>query len=437
MLDQKSSFVRLAPMALACLGFGTALMACGSDDDGSDPGGTSAGGSTSTATNTGGGGNAGGQGGGGIACDEPGGAIPPLQLTEIASGLEYPLFVTSAPGDSSRLYVVEQNGRIQLIKNGALQSEPFLDISALVQQVEFQQDERGLLGLAFHPEFARNGRFFVYYNDDQGSALTLAEFSRQAGNPDTAEVTPVRTFFAVSDGLQGNHNGGMLVFGPDGFLYVGVGDGGGSGDPNNHGQNIDIKLAKILRVDVDNYPAPPPGNLVGGDPDIWDYGLRNPWRFSFDSCTGDLYIGDVGQDSREEVNVERPGQGNKNYGWSVMEGTFCFKPNQEPGCDDPGLTPPVTEFSHQTGDGCSINGGYVYRGNAIPALRGTYLYGDFCSNRVWTMIWKDGSLLSEGELSEDLSSTGMLQAMSSFGQDEAGEFYVVDLAGSVYKIEPE
>ncbi|MCC6554431.1 MAG: PQQ-dependent sugar dehydrogenase [Polyangiaceae bacterium] len=370
-------------------------------------------------------------------CDEPGGAIPPLKLTQIANGLDLPLFVTSEPGDAGRLYVVEQRGRIRLIKNGVLQPEPFLDISAIVQQVEYQQDERGLLGLAFHPDYAQNGRFFVYYNDDQGSALTLAEFSRSAGDPDTANGAPDRVFFTVTDGLQGNHNGGMLAFGPDGLLYVGIGDGGGSGDPNNHGQNINIKLGKILRVNVDTYPDPPPGNLPGGDPDIWDYGLRNPWRFSFDRCNGDLYIGDVGQNEFEEIDIERAGEGNKNYGWSVMEGTGCFKPAQAPGCDDPSLVPPVTEYTHSSNDGCSVNGGYVYRGSAIPALRGTYLYGDFCSNRIWSLVWKDGALLSEGELSQDLDSTGQLQAMSSFGEDAAGDLYVVDLAGSVYRIDPE
>jgi glucose/arabinose dehydrogenase len=447
MMNQKPSLSHLVPIALACLSVGAALNACGGDDGGSDPGGPGSGGSTSSSTNAGGNGSggigAGGNGNGGdggqgtIVCDEPGGAVPALKLTDVATGLELPLFVTSEPGDATRLYVIEQTGRIQLIKNGAVQPQPFLDISALTQQPEFQQDERGLLGLAFHPDYAQNGRFFIYYNSEQGSALTLAEFSRSQGDPDTANDTPERVFFTVPDGIQGNHNGGMLTFGPDGYLYVGIGDGGGMGDPNNHGQDIDIKLAKILRIDVDNYPAPPPGNLTGGDPDIWDYGLRNPWRFSFDTCTGDLYIGDVGQDSLEEVDVERAGQGNKDYGWSVMEGTSCFKANQAPGCDDPSLVPPVTEYSHQTGDGCSINGGYVYRGSAIPALRGTYLYGDFCSNRIWSLIWKNGAVMSEGELSEDLNSAGMLQAMSSFGEDAAGELYVVDLAGTVFRIDPE
>jgi len=446
MMHQNPSFSHVLAISLTCLGVGLNLNACSDDSGGSDPSGPGSGGSgAGTSTNTGGGtgtagGGTGGNGDGGngmIVCDEPGGAIPPLQLTEVASGLDLPLFVASSPGDTERLYVIEQNGRIQLIKNGTLQNDPFLDISAIVQQVAFSGDERGLLGLAFHPDYAQNGRFFVYYTDDQSNGLTLAEFSRSAGNPDAANGTPDRIFFSIEDGLQGNHNGGMLAFDPAGLLYIGVGDGGGSGDQNNHGQNIDLKLGKILRIDVDAYPTPPAGNLPGGDPDIWDYGLRNPWRFSFDSCTADLYIGDVGQGSLEEVDIERAGQGNKNYGWSVMEGTMCFKPAQPPGCDDPGLTPPVTEYSHQAGEGCSINGGYVYRGSAIPALRGTYIYGDYCSNRVWSLVWKNGNLMSEGELSEDLDSTNMIQAMSSFGQDAEGEIYVVDLAGTVYRIDAE
>ncbi|NUP08891.1 MAG: hypothetical protein HOW73_22820 [Polyangiaceae bacterium] len=361
--------------------------------------------------------------------------MPPLRLAEVAGGFEYPLFVTSEPADASRLYVVEQPGRIHLVEGGVAAPEPFLDISSFVQQIEYNQDERGLLGLAFHPDYAQNGRFFLYYVDSQADGLRLAEFSRSASDPNVAEPVPARVFFTITDGIQGNHNGGMLAFGPDGYLYIGVGDGGGSGDPDNHGQNTDIKLAKILRVDVDAYPTPPPGNLPGGDPDIWDYGLRNPWRFSFDTCTGDLYIGDVGQSMIEEIDVEPPGQGNRNYGWSVMEGTSCFKPGQAPGCDADSITLPVHEYDHN--QGCSINGGYVYRGSAIPALRGTYLYSDFCSNRIETLTWDAGVVTAQGDLTADLESTDVLLAHSSFGEDANGELYVVDYGGTVYRIEPE
>jgi glucose/arabinose dehydrogenase len=315
--------------------------------------------------------------------------------------------------------------------NGVVESTPFLDATALIAPPD-AAIEKGLLGLAFHPSFAQNGRFFVYYNAAQSNALTLVELARTPGDPDTASATPVRTFFSVVDGVQTNHNGGMLAFGPDGYLYVGVGDGGGAGDPNDYGQDLTVKLGKILRIDVDNYPAAPAGNVTGGDPDIWDYGLRNPWRFSFDRCKGDLYIGDVGQNTVEEIDVEPKGQGRRNYGWSVMEGSICFKPNQLPGCADPSLVPPTREYPHTAG--CSVNGGYVYRGSAIPALRGTYLYCDYCANHIWSFVWKDGAVVSAAEL--PVLGVETLVAPSSFGEDASGELYVVDLGGVVYRLDP-
>lgn len=406
-------------------GTGGAAVSSASGTGGMGAGGTSSGGS---------GGNGAG-GGGPIVCDEPGGAVPPLELTQVATGLDLPVFVTSEPADASRLYVVEQGGLIKLVKNGVLSAQPFLDATAIINDPDYAQDEKGLLGLAFHPNYGSNGRFFIYYNAAQGSALTLAEMTAMPGNPDLAQSQPVKVFFSVSQGVQTNHNGGMLAFGDDGFLYVGVGDGGGSGDPNNHGQNIDVKLGKILRVDVDNYPAAPAGNLQGGDPDIWDYGLRNPWRFSFDRCGGDLYIGDVGQSSREEIDVQPAGQGPRNYGWSVLEGTYCYKPNQQPGCNAATLYPPVKEYDHNSG-GCSVTGGYVYRGNAIPALRGAYLYADYCTREIRTLRWKAGTLSGESNLTADLQSTTLL-GISSFGEDASGELYVVDIGGTVYRIDPE
>jgi len=456
MMSTKLLFSRLALITLGSVGLTVALNACDGDggSGGGKPGGNGDGGSTSTGNNTGGGaGTGGGPGTGGngtggngtgggsaVVCDEPGGTIPALKLTEIATGLDLPIFVTSEPADANRLYVVEQTGAIRIIENGDLLGEPFLDVSDVIQAPSWAGDERGLLGLAFHPDYAQNGRFYIYYNRDPDNTIAIAEY-RRSSDPNAAEPGSADEIMVIEPTQEhphyGNHNGGMIAFGPDGYLYAGVGDGGSSGDPNNNGQNLDVRLGKILRIDVENPQTAPQGNVSGGDPFIWDFGLRNPWRFSFDSCKGDLYIGDVGQGSREEVDVEPAGQGNKNYGWSVMEGTFCFKDNQTPACDDPSLVPPVTEYSHQSNDGCSINGGYVYRGGAIPALRGTYFYGDYCTNRIWTFNWKDGMLEAEGELTNDLESTGMLQAMSSFGEDAAGELYVVDLAGTIFRIDPE
>lgn len=450
MMGPKLSFSRLVLITLGSVGLGLALNACDGDESGgdSDDGG---GASTTTSSNTGGAPGTGGNGNGGngtggngtgggsaVVCDEPGGAVPPLQLTEVAGGFNLPVFVTSEPADAGRLYVVEQGGQIWIVENGVTLNDPFLDVSGLIQGPEFQADERGLLGLAFHPDYAQNGQFYIYYNRDPENTIAIAEFKRSS-NPDVAEQagTEILVISPEQDHPHyGNHNGGMLSFGPDGYLYAGVGDGGSANDPNNNGQNLDVRLGKILRIDVANPGTAPSGNVPGGDPYIWDFGLRNPWRFSFDQCNGDLYIGDVGQGELEEIDVEPKGEGNKNYGWSVKEGTSCFKDNQAPGCDDPSLVDPVTEYDHASG-GCSVNGGYVYRGSAIPELRGTYIYGDYCTNRISSLIWKNGTLMSEGDLTDDLQSTGMLQAMSSFGEDAAGEVYVVDLAGSIYRIERE
>ncbi|MGK3990430.1 PQQ-dependent sugar dehydrogenase [Sorangium sp. So ce136] len=475
MMDQKRFLLSLVPLAAALLGLGFTLNGCGGSENGagtgggggSGAGGTGTGGGTTT--NTGPGGSTTGSGGGAgpgttgtggtgpgpattgagghgtIECDEPGGTVPPLKLTEVVSGLDQPLFVTSEPGDASRLYVLEQEGTIRLISGGVLQSTAFLDISDIVQGVEWEGDERGLLGLAFHPDYAANGRFFLYFNTTSDERV-LREYRRSEANPDQATPQEQKEFLSIPV-LRGNHNGGMLAFGPDGMLYVGVGDGGSEGDtqdPDGNGQNIDVKYGKILRINVDTYPTPPAGNLAGGDPDIWDYGLRNPWRFSFDSCNGDLYIGDVGAKSVEEINVEPRGQGHRNYGWSIREGNGCYPPRQnemvDVDCPLSGHTPPVAVQGHGTGDG-SITGGYVYRGSKIPALRGTYIYGDFSSNRIHSFIWKNGSLVSETPLTADLESADTLQALASFGEDAAGELYVVDYgvngSGRLFRIDPE
>jgi glucose/arabinose dehydrogenase len=354
--------------------------------------------------------------------------LPHLQLTAVVRDLDQPLFFGAADGDDTRLYVVEQPGRIRLLKNGALTATPFLDISDAISA----GGERGLLGLAFHPQYVTNGRFFVNYTNPAGDTV-IAEYRRSATDPDVAAPDAARVFFTVTQPFP-NHNGGMVAFGSDGLLYIGLGDGGSGGDPQNNGQSLDTKLGKILRIDVDAYPTPPAGNLAGGDPDIWDFGLRNPFRFSFDRGTGDLYIGDVGQDRFEEIDLELRGGGGRNYGWRITEGLHCFNPAT--GCNLTGITLPVVEYGHQ--DGCSVIGGYVYRGRAIPGIVGRYFYGDFCSHRIWSFV-RDGALVTSTlELTDDLDPTHALRGITSFGEDAAGELYVVDGgSGVVFRVDPE
>jgi glucose/arabinose dehydrogenase len=222
-------------------------------------------------------------------------------------------------------------------------------------------------------------------------------------------------------------------FGPDGYLYIGMGDGGGAHDPNGNGQNRNVKLGKLLRIDVDEYPTPAPGNLQDADPDVFDYGLRNPWRFSFDRCTGDLYIGDVGQDTWEEIDVEPARSGHRDYGWDVFEASHCHEPARD--CDGSGLVLPVVEIGH--GPSCSVTGGYVYRGTRIPNLVGTYLYGDYCSGKIWYFTLDAGVVTKTGELTSDLVPRVVELPISSFGEDASGELYVVAYDGAVFRIDPE
>jgi len=350
---------------------------------------------------------------------------PPLRLTAIASGLDRPLYVVAPPGDP-RLFILEQTGRILVWAGGEVQRDPFLDLSDQVSCC----GERGLLGLAFHPDYRANGRFVVNYTD-RGGDTVVAEYVRADGDPGRAESGEVRRFLHVEQPFA-NHNGGMVAFGPDGLLYVGFGDGGAAADPLGSGQDAKSKLGAMLRIDVDTYPEPPAGNLAGADPDVWAIGLRNPWRFSFDRSTGDLYIGDVGQNSFEEVDVAPAGGGGQNYGWNVMEGLHCFA---SPGdCDTSGLALPAVEYGRDLG--CSVTGGYVYRGERIAALRGWYLYGDFCSNRIWAMRWEAGRVLGHREITADIDPGGVLDGISSFGEDGSGEMYVVSLDGGVHRIDP-
>ncbi len=348
-----------------------------------------------------------------------------LVLEPVASGLNRPLFVTSAPDGSGRLFVVEQGGTVRIIQGGALLPEIFLDIRDRVRA----GGEQGLLGLVFHPRYAENGRLFVNYTA-HNSDNTIAEFHVSA-DPNRAGAAGGRVLLALPD-FAANHNAGMLAFGPDGFLYVGTGDGGGGGDPQRTAQNAMALLGKMLRLDVDSGEpyAIAAGNPFAGRsdirPEIWATGLRNPWRYSFDRITGDLWIADVGQGEWEEINLQPAGSaGGENYGWSIMEGTHCFRPSS--GCDQNGLVRPVHEYDHSLG--CSVTGGYVYRGAAYPALEGAYLFGDYCSGRIWALSPDTGA---------GRTATELLKAsfqISSFGEDEQGEMYLTGYnTGIVYRL---
>ena len=445
----RSGARRDASGRFACLvGAGAlVLAACSNEPASPGTGGTSSGSGGTTASGgasaSGGAGatpDGGGAGTGGAVTPPPPPEwpLPALKLTQIASGIRWGTFLTSAPGDTSRLFVLERLGVIRVIKNGALQATPFLDLSSLVGAEDNNYDEQGLLGLAFHPEYAENGRFFVYYTDGSGNNV-VATHVVDAANPDrAAEGSPEALLTITHPHL--NHNAGMLSFGPDGFLYVGVGDGGASdpsvADPDMQGQNPGTNLAALLRLDVDSsYPeaVAPPGNTQGY---VYDYGLRNPWRFSFDAATGDLYIADVGHEAFEEINLHPRGAGPMNFGWSQTEGNACHRA----GCQPESYAAPLHEYSLPAGQ--AVIGGYVYRGKAIPKLRGTYLYADHVHRKTYALQWYDGQLLNQAEISSDLGSE-MLTGISSFGQDANGELYVVEYQsdetspGRIFRIDPE
>src|SRR4051812_28997394 len=349
-----------------------------------------------------------------------------LTLVPFVSGLNQPLFLTHGGDGSNRLYVIEKPGRIRLVVGGALQSTPFLDITSLVLS---SGAEQGLLGLAFHPNYATNGYLYVNYTDTNGNTV-VARYTA-AANRTTADPGTVRVILQVTQPFA-NHNGGMLAFGPDHYLYIGLGDGGSGGDPNNNGQSGGTLLGKILRLDIDSaapYASPPSNPFVGvagWRPEIWALGLRNPWRFSFDRTTGDLYIGDVGQDTYEEVDRQPAGSpGGQNYGWRIMEGFHCYNATT---CNQSGLTLPILEYDHSLGN-CSITGGYLYRGAAMPSLVGAYLYGDYCTGRIWAARPGGGSTWTPTPLLDSPYS------ISSFGEDQRGGVYLPDLSGGgVYRL---
>jgi glucose/arabinose dehydrogenase len=329
-----------------------------------------------------------------------------LRLVRVISGLDSPLYVTGAPGKGANLYVVEQPGRIVVVRGGRVRAT-FLDISNLVKS----GGEQGLLSVAFHPQFATNRLFYVDYTDRNGDTRVVEYRARPGKSP------VQRRELLFVDQPYPNHNGGQLQFGPDGYLYVGMGDGGSAGDPGNRAQNLGSRLGKLLKIDVD---AP------GADWQIVGYGLRNPWRFSFDRKTGDLWIGDVGQDKWEEIDfTPRSMTGLVNYGWRTKEGDHAYSgetPNPAGTLRDP-----IYEYSHDNGN-CSVTGGYVYRGSKLPSVRGRYFFGDFCTGRIVSLVQRNGQ------------ATGVKQygfkvdALSSFGQDNRGELYLVSLNGSIYRL---
>lgn len=363
--------------------------------------------------------------------DRPARAQTAIQLQPFVSGLSFPVLVTGSRDGSNRLFILERTGKIQLLTPGAIAPLPtaFLDISAKVLTSTGIGDERGLLGLAFHPQFKTNRRFFVNYTRRPDGATIISEFKVSIGNANMADVDE-KIILTIPQPFS-NHNGGMMDFGKDGFLYVGMGDGGSGNDPGNRAQNIEDLLGKFLRIDVDTpngslpYSSPPSNPFFGSTPgrdEIYAVGLRNPWRWSFDRMTGDLYAGDVGQNAIEEISLIQLG---KNYGWRVLEGTRCT--NLGPAsCNAAGFTPPIHEYP-QGGGRCSVTGGYVYRGTRGTLPDGSYLFGDYCTGEIF--------LLENGAARMLLDSP---HRISSFGEDDAGELYVVHLGagadGAVYRI---
>jgi len=365
------------------------------------------------------------------ATTQPTGTAPPppppasiqLALQPVAGGLDRPLDLTAPPNDT-RLFVVEQTGAIRIIAGGAVLPVPFLDLSAAISCC----GERGLLGMAFPPTYPTDDRVFVSYTRTTGDSRI--SFFRVSSDPNVAD--PTETVLLDVPQFASNHNGGQIAFGPDGFLYIGLGDGGGAGDPAMTGQDRTDLLGSILRLDVNGgspYAVPASNPWVAHQTfraELWNYGLRNPWRFSFDRSTGDLYIGDVGQGRREEINVQAAGAGGgQNYGWNVMEGSTCYQAST---CNPAGLTLPVVEYDHANG-ACSVTGGYVYRGPAVPELAGMYFYGDYCAG------WVRSFRLVDGQATEQATwaTLGTGGNLTSFGQDAAGELYVV-AGGTVARI---
>jgi len=363
-------------------------------------------------------------------------AAPAITTQLLVSGLSQPDFITSARDGTGRLFIVEKTGTIRIWKNGSLNATPFLNITSLMSS----GTEQGLLGLAFPSNFATTHKFYVDFTRNDGDTIVAEYRSGTTGNADVTDPKTRRTLLHIFQPYD-NHNGGMLAFGRDGFLYIGMGDGGSAGDPQNHAQNLGSLLGKILRIDPSGPSATKPYKIPASNPyvgrtgldEIWDYGLRNPWRFSFDRSTGNLWIGDVGQNNWEEVDratwisSSHPAGRATNWGWHVMEGRACYDPPS--GCNTSGKTLPPVVYSHVNGR-CAITGGYIYRGSAIAGLAGAFVFGDYCSGEIWETTATSTAVASKTLLLDTTFN------ISSFGEDASGELYVCDLNGSVYKIVP-
>ncbi len=346
-----------------------------------------------------------------------------LRLTEAYQGLAQPLFLTHAGDGSGRVFIVEKVGRIRIGRNGVLNPEPFLQLD-----IRGIGSEQGLLGLAFAPDFAQSGRFYVNFTNLLGQT-EVSRFRVSADDPDRADPESKEVMLLISQPFS-NHNGGWIGFGPDGYLYIATGDGGSGGDPDNHGQRLDTLLGKILRLDVSGATAtiPPDNpfvNTANARPEIWAYGLRNPWRPSFDRATGDLWIADVGQETVEEVNVQPANSnGGENYGWRLLEGSQCYTPS----CNPAGTVLPVAEYGRSLG--CSVTGGYVYRGPHYPAMQGVYFFGDFCTAEMFATRRTGAGFGATSFVTSQLGPKG--QFISSFGEDEAGNLYLISLLGGIF-----
>ena len=370
----------------------------------------------------------------GTACNDSSGPgdggnpLPPgigLQLDPfVSAGLSSPVFMTQ-PLDDGRIFVVEQGGRIRVIRDGVLQTTPFLDITSRV----LSGGERGLLSVAFHPQYATNHFFYVYFTTQTNGDIRIERFTTTA-NPEVADPASTKLIITTPHSTQANHNGGLVAFGPDGMLYAGLGDGGGGGDPDGNGQNFNALLGSLLRLDINTtapYGIPADNPFVGQAGhrgEIWAKGLRNPWRWAFDAPTGLLYIADVGQNLHEEVNTVVATRGGLNYGWNVWEGLSCYNAAT---CSATGFEPPIIDYGH--GPACSITGGYVYRGSAIPAIRGHYFYSDFCAGFLRSFRYENGAAVDQKDWG--LPSSGVV----SFGKDFDGELYII-AGNSIVKIAP-
>ena len=365
-----------------------------------------------------------------LGCSSPPGTAPPaatdsLRLVPVVtSGLSSPVYLTAPTGDTARLFVVEQSGQIRIVQHGQLLPAAFLDIHTRL----VSGGEQGLLSVAFHPNYATNGYLYVNYTDLNGDTR-VERYTVSAADSNLADTATHKLIIFIPQPYT-NHNGGLVMFGPDGMFYIGMGDGGSGGDPQNRAQSPDSLLGKLLRIDVDGgdpyaIPAGNPFATSGGAKEIWALGLRNPWRFAFDRSAGLLYIGDVGQGAWEEVDVQPASQGGLNYGWRIMEGAHCYNPAN---CSSAGLVLPAVEYDHSNGQ-CAIIGGFVYRGTRFPALAGQYFYADLCAGWVRSFSYAGGAVTGQTSWNLDVSPGTPL----SFGEDARGELYLLT-GGGVYRI---